>query len=759
MTCSIPPVVEDNELVYSSLSNAVIAAGESSFSAAMAASSARAAATAATLAVSSKNAAFSSETLASDSAAVATTKSYNATIKAGEAKMERDSAHKWASEKEAVWVSDGVNVPGFSAYHWAKQAQHENGLTKGTIAQHITDGVANYITYNAIGNSLLNTALGTRIDQIDIIDARTRADALITLQEIIDRGTAITNERILRLEGEEQLAQTIDTLSATTVANIAAAVLVESSARATDYDASAMVMSLLTAQLNDPVTGLEKTRADILTESEVRVTDQEAMASTIETLIATYNTAISSASAAIQNEQTTRASENSALAESITTLQASVGSQTTSIQVAQSVVDGINAKYTVKIDNNGYVSGYGLLSTAVDGIPVSSFAIRADTFSIGAPAVPASAGQGAVAASKVYPFIVKTTKEIIDGTLFQPGVYMNNAFITKLTSDQIDTRGLTIRDDAGYVIFGSGSGIGDFGSGLDYSHVGGGTAPAPNATRNVFQGDWNTGTEYHLGDIVLDTLGYGWSCMLLNVASQSITTPVYPATSNAYWTLYAVKGVDAISVIIPNDTHTFPATSDGVVSDYSNSGTTITVYDGTQLLAYDAVGIALASWKVTTTATNVTVGALSVNAGILTVGVQSGVDSAIDSSAILYNISGVRTSGVAFSLSAQQSFSKSKAGIDPYIVQLESTNGNEFRVGQSKYTLLIAHVFQGGAEVTDQLSESQFRWRRVSVTDESPPNNDATWNNLYRSGYKQISVDIDAVASKATFFCDIFSLT
>ena len=459
MTCQVNPVTADNALVYSSLNNATLAAGESEASAAMAASSALAAATAATAAITAKNAAFSSETLASGSAATAVTKAYVVQSKAEEATMQRELAHKWASESEAVWVSDGVNVPGFSAYHWAKHAEQQNGLTTGGIAQYIADGVADYILYNHIGDSLLNTALGTRIEQIDIIDARTRADALITLQEIIDRSTAIINERTLRIEGEEQLAQTIDTLSATTVANIAAAVLVESSARATDYDASAMVMSLLTAQLNDPITGLPKTRADILTETTTRVTENTALASSISTLSSTFNTTISNVSAAIQTEATTRASQDSALASSVTTLQTTVGDNTTAIETAQTAVDGVNAKITVKIDANGYVSGYGLLSETdtVTGTPLSSFAIRADTFSIGAPAVPASAGQAAVAASKVYPLVVKTTEETIDGVDFPPGVYIDSAFITKISASQINTRGLTIKDDAGNVIFSSGT--------------------------------------------------------------------------------------------------------------------------------------------------------------------------------------------------------------------------------------------------------------------------------------------------------------
>lgn len=100
--------------------------------------------------------------------------------------------------------------------------------------------------------------------------------------------------------------------------------------------------------------------------------------------------------------------------------------------------------------------------------------------------------------------------------------------------------------------------------------------------------------------------------------------------------------------------------------------------------------------------------------------------------------------------------SKLYDGVSPYIVIIESTNGKEFRAGQAIFTKLIAHVFQGGIDITNSLNSSQFRWRRASIIE---PNDDATWNTSYASGYKQIDVDVDAVASKATFFCDILSLT
>lgn len=54
--------------------------------------------------------------------------------------------------------------------------------------------------------------------------------------------------------------------------------------------------------------------------------------------------------------------------------------------VAAGDISGLEAQYSVKIDNNGHVSGFGLASVEVDGVPESAFVIRADKFAIVDPA-------------------------------------------------------------------------------------------------------------------------------------------------------------------------------------------------------------------------------------------------------------------------------------------------------------------------------------------------------------------------------------
>lgn len=107
------------------------------------------------------------------------------------------------------------------------------------------------------------------------------------------------------------------------------------------------------------------------------------------------------------------------VASSVTTLQTTVGGHTTSIATNASSINGIEAKYTVKIDNNGYVTGYGLISTDNNGTPTSEFAVVANKFSI-------AATDGS---SDSAPFFHLTNDTVIGGVTVPAGTYMQAAFI------------------------------------------------------------------------------------------------------------------------------------------------------------------------------------------------------------------------------------------------------------------------------------------------------------------------------------------
>jgi len=83
--------------------------------------------------------------------------------------------------------------------------------------------------------------------------------------------------------------------------------------------------------------------------------------------------------------------------------------------------DGTTAQYTVKVDTNGYVSGFGLSSTSRENTPSSSFAVRADAFYIASPSGPSI--------SPTMPFIVRTSATKINGVDVPAGVYITDGYI------------------------------------------------------------------------------------------------------------------------------------------------------------------------------------------------------------------------------------------------------------------------------------------------------------------------------------------
>lgn len=214
----------------------------------------------------------------------------------------------------------------------------------------------------------------------------------------------------------------------------------------------------------------------------------------------------------------------------------------------------------------------------------------------------------------------------------------------------------------------------------------------------------------------------------------------------AYATVFdfTAIGFATVTATLSNETHAIPTDSAGNNGNYSGASTTMTLFNGTD---NDS-----ANWTVAAAPFNVE-GSLSGKTYTVT-------NLLADTGYVDLTAS---RSGYA-SITKRFALTKSKAGQDgqdgedgvSYNVEVESTNGNVFRPGQSSTTTLIAHVFRNGVEITDDLPASGFRWRRVSYQNPEPPNDDASWNALYAAGYKQIVVTTDSVQNRATYHCDIF---
>ena len=123
-------------------------------------------------------------------------------------------------------------------------------------------------------------------------------------------------------------------------------------------------------------------------------------------------------------------------ANATTLLRTDVDGHTSALQLNAQSINGIESKYTVKIDNNGYISGYGLISTTNNGIPTSAFTVNADFFSV-----------GKVGDSTSYkPFVVvNSSNQVIDGETYpEVGVYMRQAFMSKLSVTTAHIKDLSV---------------------------------------------------------------------------------------------------------------------------------------------------------------------------------------------------------------------------------------------------------------------------------------------------------------------------
>jgi hypothetical protein len=143
------------------------------------------------------------------------------------------------------------------------------------------------------------------------------------------------------------------------------------------------------------------------------------------------------------------------------------------------------------------------------------------------------------------PFVYRSTPTTIDGYTIEPGMYVSGAVIDRLSANQIDTRGLVIRDLNGAPVI-------QMGSAIDWSKLGGnsnleamGYTGALDATRNMARGPWTSGLMYQVGDLVL----FGdqtWACVEQHVSHSTTQPPSPPDFSNQYWVVFSLSGAPGI---------------------------------------------------------------------------------------------------------------------------------------------------------------------------------------------------------------------
>lgn len=159
-----------------------------------------------------------------------------------------------------------------------------------------------------------------------------------------------------------------------------------------------------------------------VTQQGTQITSQASKLTQLESSLNTVNQGLNQKAnaTAVSNLESTVNNINgriNAQASQYSTLQSTVNGQTATIQQQTQSINGVKAMHVFKMDVNGVISGWGMMSDVQNGRVTSQFGVNADTFYIGSP----SNGK--------KPFIFNTSPRMIDGIQYPAGAFINSAYI------------------------------------------------------------------------------------------------------------------------------------------------------------------------------------------------------------------------------------------------------------------------------------------------------------------------------------------
>jgi len=129
--------------------------------------------------------------------------------------------------------------------------------------------------------------------------------------------------------------------------------------------------------------------AYIQTYAYSKATSDSALAAMADTLRSEFATNSGVSVAYLNNYAFSKAETNSAIASATQTLSTTVGGHTTTLQTQATSIDGLSGQMTFKIDNNNHITGFGLASTPINGVPYGIAIFNVDALSVVAPGVAA----------------------------------------------------------------------------------------------------------------------------------------------------------------------------------------------------------------------------------------------------------------------------------------------------------------------------------------------------------------------------------
>lgn len=142
----------------------------------------------------------------------------------------------------------------------------------------------------------------------------------------------------------------------------------------------------------------------------------------------------------VQTTLTKATGDIKSLGERITTVQSTAEGNKATVQAHSRSINGLEAQYTVKVDVNGKVAGYGLATTPKNGTPESKFIVNADRF-----------GVGATGKADIFPFTVDTRQNrvgvngelVVNGKAIVDRLNAGDIHGDKITTNTLNANRLT----------------------------------------------------------------------------------------------------------------------------------------------------------------------------------------------------------------------------------------------------------------------------------------------------------------------------
>jgi hypothetical protein len=320
-----------------------------------------------------------------------------------------------------------------------------------------TDSAISSATSTLVSTTALNTALGNYTTTAGLVAdyyTKTATDSaissatqfLVSTTALNTALTAYTNTATLtanyytKTAADSAISQATTNLVSTTALNTALSAYTNTATlnslyytkTGADSAISAATSNLVSTTALNTALGSYTTTASLTTNYYTKTQADSAISSATTNLVSTSGLATTlgnyPTNATLTTNYYTKTATDSAISSATSTLvsTSTLNNYTTTAALQANYFTkasgtALEGKYTVKVDLNGYVSGFGLASTANDATATSTFAVRSDSFYIASPSGPGI--------TPTMPFIVRTTPVTIGGVEVPVGVYITDGYI------------------------------------------------------------------------------------------------------------------------------------------------------------------------------------------------------------------------------------------------------------------------------------------------------------------------------------------